>query len=851
MARVFAITDASTRLITNPGFESWANYAGTAMPDNWTQYSTPTVLVEQSVSNVIEGVYAAKMSYVGVTGVIGMYQEVTASELVEGVTYYIVATVYVEAGSCSLTVWDGGGTSNAVTASSSGTGLQRLIVQKAAPSTGFRIGLTVSANGDVVYWNLVQLGTAYIEFIEGVQDTTFRITNWEQRPADLKGGGVWRESAISNGRTIVDGYWENAIEDITFHVRGSTSQDVVGTKIQDLFRLLNKARTFSSTEWQTDPVYMVTKASTETNFRFALIKKGVLPTIPDPFFIDFAQLVLRDVPMQVEHEIYTALPPGETLGVLVSAVETYNSRTLGNVNSSGTRTPTAANEVYVGNQRKVANITHIYNYDDSAGTYSSNLMDSALPFTLFPSSPAVGDKVIVGISTAVTDSGPFCNIVWDIATAASATTSYTITYKYWNGSSLATLTVKDNTSSFSVTGVNAVHWQQLASGTTGWTARSLNGVTALWIEIELTALSGTLTRPTQQNRKPYTISWPYIEVQATAVKGDIEALARLMLKDAYETSDVGSRINHLVCGVRSKSRGSNFTAYLNASDEQNPSGISVSLNINGGTEAAFESSNLAPTGRRVLVTSTGVSSTWRVQVRWTFTSAIANEYIGRYRAFVRCAQINAVGAAYGDFSLAMFYSDSVTISSPTIVKFNSPYVFGGFPISTDPPQLVDMGEIIVPHAPVRNKHAKGTFYLNLAIQNTNAGSSRTLAIYDAAVIPIDEWSGSFYDPIRFSSIGFGAVGSPPYHMDIQSTSSETIAQVLNSSDDTIVHPGYTINQNGRPIVQSNSAQRLWFLFNANVRDTSLGLQSASCSPFFASKVQLQVNEQYLNMRGNR
>ena len=147
------------------------------------------------------------------------------------------------------------------------------------------------------------------------------------------------------------------------------------------------------------------------------------------------------IQLNIEHGHWGGLPPGHGVGVPISAVETFNSTVYGNVDSSEVREPTTLDEVFINNQRNVANISHIFNYDASGGTYSSNLIGASLPYSLFPSSTAVGDAVYFGSQT-LTDSGPFNSVVLDIGTAAAAT-SFTILWRYWDGSVWANITFSD------------------------------------------------------------------------------------------------------------------------------------------------------------------------------------------------------------------------------------------------------------------------------------------------------------------------------------------------------------------------------------------------------------------------
>ena len=100
------------------------------------------------------------------------------------------------------------------------------------------------------------------------------------------------------------------------------------------------------------------------------------------------------------------------------------------------------------------------------------------------------------------------------------------------------------------------------------------------------------TAPQQQITHVYSVTWPYIEVQYDQITGTIPALLKLI---AHGKNLSFRSANRFYMGSRSMFRGENFTAILNAADEQNPSGVTVDVD----SPAVFETSSLSATGRRV------------------------------------------------------------------------------------------------------------------------------------------------------------------------------------------------------------------------------------------------------------
>ena len=99
---------------------------------------------------------------------------------------------------------------------------------------------------------------------------------------------------------------------------------------------------------------------------------------------------------------------------------------------------------------------------------------------------------------------------------------------------------------------------------------AVNGVTGYWVRAIVTVSAGAPT-PVQSG-VVYTVNTPYLTIASTEVGGDIGARMRLLLTDT-----VGQIQNEIgaIIGTRQTSRGSNFSAYINFVNEQNPTGITV------------------------------------------------------------------------------------------------------------------------------------------------------------------------------------------------------------------------------------------------------------------------------------
>lgn len=185
--------------------------------------------------------------------------------------------------------------------------------------------------------------------------------------------------------------------------------------------------------------------------------------------------------------------------------------------SYGPGASSTVNPVYISNGRGDAPISHIFRLD-SPSTYSSNLVDSTPPYSLLPSSPAVGDACYFGSQTGYSYGGPFSNVIVNL----SSTTDVTIVWEYWDGSSWSALDVNDESEAFSVSGKSVVSW----SVPPAWATTTVNSEVCYWVRARVSAVGGG-GNAQQQTSAPYTVAGNYVEISGANITGDYDPSIRL------------------------------------------------------------------------------------------------------------------------------------------------------------------------------------------------------------------------------------------------------------------------------------------------------------------------------------
>lgn len=460
---------------------------------------------------------------------------------------------------------------------------------------------------------------------------------------------------------------------------------------------------------------------------------------------------------------------------------------------------TCAAEVYVANKRNEANLTHLFHYTSKTTTYSGNLMNSAPPFALFPNPPDVGDILYLGSEDTTFPLAPFCSGVFDLSVIQEDVS--TVAYEYWNGATWAALTPQDNTAGtgtipFSVLGVASMHWEQPYN----WATTTVNGISGFFIRIRITAVGASPVAPVQQNRLPYSITWPYAEIAADEIKGDLPARAKVEIVNQADGTNDSSvltlNVDWILLATRSVSRGDAFTPFLNLADTQNPSGITVDV----GTSSAFVDDLPAPAGRSVRYNPAGVDS-YAARAVVTLENAIFRDYAGTFRAFVRVKQIGGSASdmnvrlrvASNNENYVFFTSDPVPVTLLTASTSNQ-Y------------QLLDFGAVTLP-----DKNFS-SYLLLVDADNREASTPGDLYLADLILMPVDECAIEASEALESIEGMLGYFdGNRKLVLDSVSDPRQLLdAELRKVADDTVISFYVAIPEHLLQL-QQGAKQRVYFL----------------------------------------
>ena len=657
------------------------------------------------------------------------------------------------------------------------------------------------------------------------------IEDWRQVVAQLRAGGTFRESSLADGRRLVDTKFAAIQESMPLKIGQPVplgSPDSSALVLHKMFALFQKASDYWATDWQSTPVYLEKRAKCETNIEYSHVVTASNPDIDNIYQTNFDTGALTGMMLNIERGQWKDTPPGVGTAVSLSAVETFDGRNLGNVDSAGEREP-ATSGVYVTNMRVPANVTHIFTWSAANG-FSANQM-GAVPFDLIDdvgAAPQVNDYVLFGIErAALPNELSFRSLVFDIGTAQ---TGISLTWEINSAGWGAPATLTDNTASaqpLDTSGINSVHFSPPD------TPVAVNGVIAYWVRARITALPGPVVIPTQQNRDVYQIAWPYTEIQAAEIGGNLPALTRIKLTvQSHNSGGAGGSetlyFNRVLLGLRSTSRGNNFTAYLNADDRAtvNPSGLTVAV-ANGFLFLIDD--QLSTSGR--LAQEIAGASAMSDRVIFTFDTTLTPDYYGAYRAFAVFRPITGLGQVLTQLRVKLGIGGETTTSP---VKIDGSQVLNEYVI-------VDYGVINIPSPPVLT--TSDTMTAEIAIQCEILGAMNT-TIIQLILLPIDEWAIDTTDVINDadSTIEAGR------YLDIDSVVNPKVSLRSLSREvaDDEVTGIYQAVKNGPAILQTGSTQRIWCVM---MRSESPGSSIWISDIRTAATVQIEKQQRYLGPRG--
>lgn len=616
------------------------------------------------------------------------------------------------------------------------------------------------------------------------------ISSWEHGVNPDKGGGVWEDSPMHEGGTLIHSVIGNADESFSGYIFAYNPAECwrILNKIQSA---LEQARAYSKGHRDTYPISLVVQVA-GLDIQYALAVTGVVRPTGMPFqsmsphsqymsTLGFALAVNRDAYQDSLPGRGTAIPRGN---IILGGNDLY----YGDALTSGVTDYSATRKVFVTGKRQTQVITHIYGASGSSWT-ANNV--GTLPHNL--TGGAEGDARYVGCDE------PFDNLVFNVGSPISIIAgTHELEWEYWGGAEWKPLPgVADNTEAFTVVGTQAAYWGRV----TDWASADLStiatggpGVTKYWMRIRLSVLTGTISViPTQTTRYVYTAIHPSIDIRLPETEdGGIASLARIKIyKDRAGELDDAQLPTRVIVGLRSYDDGDTFVSHINMHTGGNPAGITVTA----GTHATSVTASEAPTGTAIRYSPTGSLNIWDTRANISFTNAASRHYSGRYRAYLRCRKSSGTGTMTVKLEVRPSPGSSVIFESQELSLAD-----------TNDWAILDFG--MLPLDPFVLGESSGSIEIAIAVKTTN--NTPTLTIYDLILIPIREWIASLEIP--GGTEGSLYLASNGY-FDVDSVSDlrrkTAVCHTRAVTDDSLLAI-LSSESNGPAILQPGKKQKLYF-----------------------------------------
>lgn len=149
----------------------------------------------------------------------------------------------------------------------------------------------------ILQWATLQFsdGTTSVSLLKG-KLPGFHLKEWKPKIIQPKGGGVFQDSSLAAGRRLVNAVDASATETFTLLVN-HYNPDLLAQEVQNLLRLLLKARAYWVSDFQDEPVYLKAVSQRETNPRYCVVNNWSMSEIDDPYNVPFGELARRIIAM--------------------------------------------------------------------------------------------------------------------------------------------------------------------------------------------------------------------------------------------------------------------------------------------------------------------------------------------------------------------------------------------------------------------------------------------------------------------------------------------------------------------------------------------------------------------------
>lgn len=306
---------------------------------------------------------------------------------------------------------------------------------------------------------------------------------------------------------------------------------------------------------------------------------------------------------------------------------------------------TTMDDIFVVNHHKECNLTNILRANAGGTVYGSNIFPmTVFTVALWPDPPVDNDAIYFGVDASTTDSGPFCNLIFDIAEVARGT--FTVNWEYYNGGWVA-LNVQDETNGFREPGVHGVFWEH----PTDWdNTGSVGGTAGYWVRARLSGTAADITVPTQQNRTVYSCITPFVNVNRLQLGGNVDPIVQMQLHSRADEGGPGGSapmlyVNRAWVGAKETDGHENFRAYINLGNEQNAEGITIDVSNAtwdpDGTTTLVDDTTFQSATDRMAFFDAGVAgaNSWDDRLGIVFDTTVARDYYGTYMPILVLDQV--------------------------------------------------------------------------------------------------------------------------------------------------------------------------------------------------------------------
>ncbi len=736
----------------------------------------------------------------------------------------------------------------------------------------------------MAYYNLAELvitdGTELIDLLNH-----FNLAEWQPDVLKYRDGGIFQDSPLTDGRRLVQKYYSNLVEQFTLAVRAGHMDSAI-SDLRRLRQLMEKAAGYWD-ESQDTPVWIEARGTSETNRRYSILISWSYDKDPNPYAMPFAGTLqtLGIVQLGIEHSFWTDQKPEAFALTPISTVRT-GVASYGNVDGVEDRLEVTNGGCFVANSDPVHSSSSYVNQITAVifatgvlpPVYVSNAqVVPALwpaPVQLMPNTLTILDGLY--FATSITDdptsrffSVPFYNLIFDISTPG---TNYSYQWYYtrddgMGGYNWDTLVVNDQTNGLQTAGVHAVMWEMPVD----WVKAQLMGDAdaAYWVRLGITGVAGggTQTGPYQQNRNVYTTNWPYVEIQANTIEGDIPAI---MSMKTYTPTLVSNQMGgypeltaapyRFLASLYSQAfdyvgvNSQNFSPFIGLSDGSTPSPTSQAYSSY--IEDSQYTQAIQTPYINAQVYDTAVSgTTCRVTID-TESALLLNtrsRWYGRFKVFLRYGQDGAPTGASADYFTAQLRAGGAgnlgaTSGTPDKAVTDVVPLPGVLNWS-----IAELGAIDTRGNSKRSETGV-TFYIDLTASGDAVTALAKLYLFDLILMPIDEWSAdiSVDSSITFGALCVDAIIFPRRGLRGAATNYDQGGWNVPpfASSPVGVFSGNNaarISSSGNPILQKQIYQRVYFL--AISYPQAANNNALVSYPNTTTEVGLYHVQRYHSMRG--